>query len=502
MNTEVRAFAGLLLAGIAGCSDGGGVRLRIELPDDPGLDPLAQVAELRLAATAGGEVIHTATVTDPERGVPLDFGDVPIADGVAFEVQGVAATGRVVAYGRGAAPVDVRGDEVVEVTIPVRRPFVYLPGGDQLLAIDATREPGEAYATTIDVGAPVAGAAVTPDGTEIVVATDAALRLVATATHARAGAELALPSPPIDLAISPDGAWAAITHATPPGTSIVDLAALRAGAPVEPAFVAGTRPGAVAIGGGLAWVLEEPIDDLFCTAQSSVVAIPVASPTTFGPIPLGGAAGDLAVDPDTGAVLVAGCGGRLLRVAAPGTSPDEVLQLPGLSALTIDRGRLWLAGHVDGEDAHLTISSLPLAGGEPEPLDLPNTEERALAVQLAEAGQDGLLALSADLHSAYAIAVLPDGEHVAILDAAVYLGEAAGDAGGQPIVPAITMITYEYQLVQLDTGLGAQRLRCSCDITWEPGALLDDFECARAPGQDEAPVTFQPREGTALYGSR
>jgi hypothetical protein len=498
--------AGLVLSTVAACGDGGGVQLRLELPEDPALDPLAQVAELRLTARAGGEVIHTATVTAPRRGAPMDFGDVPIADGVAFELAGVAPTGRVVAYGRSAAPIDVTLDQVIEVPVRVRRPFVYLSGGGALVAIDATLEPGDAYTTTIDVGGPVSGAAVTSDGADVVVATDAALRLVATATHQPGGVEVALPGPAVDLAISADGAWVATSHVAPaPGVAIVDLAALRAGEPTEATFVPGTRPGAVAIGGGQVWVLEEPIDDLFCTGISSVVAIPLDDPgSPSAPVALPRASGDLTVDPASGAAFVSvGCSGSLVRIAAPGASPEEVLDLPGLSALTVAGDALWAAGHVDGEDAHLTVAHVPLAGGDAEILDLPNTEERALAVQLEELGQSGLIGLSADLHSAYAIGVLPDGEHVAILDAAVYLGEEAGDAGGgQPVIPAMQMVTYEYQLVQLDTGLGAQRLRASCTITWEPGALLDDFRCARAPGQDEAPVSFQPGELTAIFGSR
>ena len=63
-------------------------------------------------------------------------------------------------------------------------------------------------------------------------------------------------------------------------------------------------------------------------------------------------------------------------------------------------------------------------------------------------------------------------------------------------------ITFEYQQVQLDTGLAAQRLRLSCEISWEPGALLDDFRSARVPGQDEAPVAFAATDLSVLYGSR
>ena len=491
--------------GLAACGDGGGIQLRLELPEDPALDPLVGVAELRLTATAGGEVIHTATVANPVRGEPMDFGDVPLADGVGFELDGVAPTGRVVAYGRSAAPVDVTLDEVVEVPVRVRRPFVYLSGGDALVAIDATLEPGDAYTTTIDVGGPVSGAAVTPDGADIVVATDTSLRLVATATHQLVGGEVALPGPAIDLAVSADGAWAATTHLLPaPGVTVIDLAALRAGDPDDPVFVPGTRPGAVAIAGGTVWVLEEPNDNIFCAGVSSVVAIPVDDPgSPAAPIALPRAAGDLTADPASGAAYVSICGDTVVRIDAPGSAPADVTAIQGLSAMTIEDGTLWVTGQVGGEDAHLLLAQVPLAGGEPEILDLPNTEERALAVQLEEMGQSGLLALSADLHGAYAIGVLPDGEHVAILDVAVYIGEESGDAGGgQPILPHMQMITYEYQLVQLDTGLGAQRLRTWCEITWDPGALLDDFRCARAPGQDEAPVIFQPGELTTIFGSR
>jgi hypothetical protein len=45
-------------------------------------------------------------------------------------------------------------------------------------------------------------------------------------------------------------------------------------------------------------------------------------------------------------------------------------------------------------------------------------------------------------------------------------------------------------------------LRTSCEITWTPGALLDDFECAQAPGQDLADLVVVPSGVTALYGSR
>ena len=160
-------------------------------------------------------------------------------------------------------------------------------------------------------------------------------------------------------------------------------------------------------------------------------------------------------------------------------------------------------GHVDGEFAHLILASAQLDGSERTVLDLSTLEERAVATALVVAGQDGLVRMTADLASAFDMAVLPDGEHVAILVAAIYITEATGDAGGgQPILPVVRMVTYEYQLIQLSTGLAAQRLRTTCAISWDPGALLDDFDCAQAPGQDLSELDFIPSRLTSLFGSR
>jgi hypothetical protein len=428
-----------------------------------------------------------------------------VRDALWFELRSTTAAGRVVGFGRAGAPVDVTDDDPVRVTIPLRRPFVYLAGADALVTVDATREPGEDYVSMMPVGAGVRAVAGTADGTELVVVTTSSVRLVATLTHAALSGEVALPSEPAELAVSADGRWAAVSHRAPPeGVSIVDLQALRAGAAVAPAFVAIDRPGAIGIAGGVVWVLKNPNDSLFCGGTSSVVSVPLDAPAASPDIALTSRATDLTVDPGSGAAIVnIGCGNEVVAIDAPGGAPRSVYAAPGVGAVTVARGRLWMTGHVEGPDAHLSIIDMNLDGSDPHTLALPNTEERAVAVALEEAGQDGEIRLTADLHTAFALSVLPDGAHVAILEIAAYIGQASGDAGGgRPIIPEMQMITYEYQLVQLDTGLAAQRLRLSCEISWEPGALLDAFRCARVPGQDEAPVPFTATDLSVLYGSR
>ncbi len=507
MRPHVERLTASFVAAVAfGACHDGSVRLELDVPASDALDPLAGAQAITLSAKDGaGARVFSATIDVPERGAALGFGEVPVRDDLWFELQASAAAGRVVGFGRSTTAIDVSDDAEVRVPVRVRRPFAYVAGSDALVTIDAAREPGEDYVSSIAIGGAVRAVAATFDGAEVVVATEAAVRLVSTRTHAALPGEVVLPGAPAALAVSPDGRWAAIVHPDPPsGLSLVDLAALRAGAPVAPTFVAIATPGAIGIGGGVVWVLVAPLTSLFCGGASSVIAVPLDAPAPSSPIALPARASDLAVDPVSGAAVVAvTCGDMVMAVDDPGATPRLVLARPGLGAVTVADGRVWIAGHVDGADAHLTLTDVSLDGADVRTLDLPTTEERAVAVALEQMGQEGQIALTADLHTAFAVSVLPDRAHVAILDIAVYIGEAQGDAGGgRPVVPAMQMVSYDYQLVRRDTGLSAQRLRLSCNIAWKPGALLDAFRCARAPGQDEVAAPFEATDLSVLHGSR
>jgi hypothetical protein len=492
----------VVVLGLVACGDGGGVALYLGVPDDPSLDPFGQtVAELTLTASAGDRIIYVATRSGQAAGQALDFGRVPIANGVGFELTVKAPTGRVIGFGRSAAPVDVGRDQAVDVELEMRRPFSYVSGAASLLAIDGTLEPGRDYTSTIAASGPVAAAAAAPMGDVIIAAVGSGLEPVSTSTHVADGERIDLSAPIDDLTVSADGRWAVASHRVEPtGVSIVALDGSR-----EPVFVPTSSASSIAVHGDTVWVLQDRLDNIFCQGESTILTLSLADPLASGQtIALGAAATDLAVDPLTGAAIVAlSCVNRVVMIADPQAPPVALLDVPGASAVAVARGRVWVMGHRDGEGAHLILASVPIGGGAVDILEMPTLEERAQAVALDQTGQGGLIQMTADLAAAGEIAVLPDGEHVAILVAAVYGTLPTGDAGGgQPIVPKLTMITYEYQLVQLDTGLAAQRLRVYCSIEWEPGALLDDFACAQAPGQDEAAISFVPTDLTVLYGSR
>lgn len=497
----------LTLVVIAGCGGEGGVELRLDLPSAAKLDPLdGRVSSVTLNVTAAGDTVYSATREFPGAGAGVDFGRVPIGEGLSFELVGRTSASQVVAYGRTPTPVDVSSDTAREVDVPVRRPYVYIAGADGVLAVDGTAEPDSGYDELIAPGATSRAVAVTADGSRIVVAAGGELGVISTADHEPGDNKVTLAAPAVHLAVSPDGHWAVVSHtdnADPDalrGVSIVDLDRLGDADAVR--FVATEAAGEVAVGNDTAWVLQNPLASLACTGDSSVAAIELDAGTAADSVDLGGPAVDIVAG--NGVVYAAmPCSNQVVKVLAGAVQPTPVLEVAGASALSLARGRLWAMGHIDGEFAHLILASSLVDGSDRKVLDLPTLEERAVATALVGPGQDGLIRMTADLASASEMTVLPDGEHVAILVTAVYLTDSSGDAGnGQPILPVVQMVTYEYQLVQLATGLPAQRLRTTCAISWDPGALLDDFACARAPGQDVSVVDFVPRRITALFGAR
>lgn len=490
---------------VVACGERAEVTLELDVPEDPALDPFAlDIGSLTLSAWTEGELLTSATRPFADRAAPPGFGTVPVADAIRFELMAASPGGRVLGFGRSPRPLDVRGDQTTVVPMSMRRPFVYIGGADAVVAVDATREPGQDYTSLVDVGAPTTAVAEVPGGRELAVVAGAAVVFLASATHERdVLPAVTLSSPAHHLAVSPDGRWLVATHdGVDGGLSIIDVEAARAGR-ASPRFVAVESPGSVAIAHDKVWVVSRPVDNFFCQGDSDLVVVSADEGGVLGRTALPTAASVLAVDRASEVAFVIVCGGRVLRVDSPGAPASVHAEVPGPTALDIAQGRVWMMGHSDQDDAaQLILSSAPIDGGPALELPLAVLEERAVALSLEGDGQGGLVRMNADLSSAFDIDVLPDGEHVAILVVAGYTAQPAGDAGGgQPILPEIRMITYEYQLLQLDTGLGAQRLRLSCEISWTTGALLDDFACGQAPGQDIAALSFVPTELAALYGS-
>jgi hypothetical protein len=513
----VRACA-LAIVGLAACADDGAVHVRVLWPESAQLSPVSsELARLTLVTESAGAPAQASTRDVPATGGgTVSFGALPLAAGVRISLLGHTAAGRLVGYGRASVPIDVDGGTVHEVPIRVRRPFAYVSGGARLQVFDTTVEAGQPFASELEAAATPSAVATTPDGAEVVVLSGTTLTLFSTGNHRRTTAATATLAPGgRRVAVSPDSRWAVALHED--GISVVDLEVLRRG-PATPVFVAIADAGAVAVSAATAHVLALPsvpgpppayLED--CSQASEIVPVPLAAPRAGTRITLAGAARDLAVTPDGGTIFAAQpCQGAVVAITSGGATQVRILTVPGATDVSIAGGRVHAVGAASQPGGvHLVLASAQLDGRGATRLDLPATQELAQSRDLSGNGQAAEVRIDADRLDAFALSVLPDGRHVALLvhgsyhaDEVVLPVDIAGIEYDETILPRMDVEAYEYQLIDLTTGTLAQRLRTSCKIDWERNvAVLDDWRCASAAGHGSAMEDFVPRQAAVLFGA-
>ena len=488
------------------------VRVILSAPDGEALDPTPdeRLAELTLVASSPGTPVEVARrrVAGERR---LSFGEIAARPGIRLSVLATAASGRLLGFGRSAAPVDVKAGDDLEITVELRRPFAYIGGGPNLLVADTTLD-SPAYQGQVALAGPVA-AAPFPDGSHVLVAAGDVLRLVSTFTHV----PVEQASPPAlagvtDLAVSPDGRHAVALTAE--GAAVIDLVALRAGQAVTPVMVPIPGAARVAIGAQVAYVLAG-VDPVRCDVMSRIVRIPLDAPAAMPDVALGMPVLDLAVDPATEELYVPlPCQGRVNRVRIVGDAAEmeTVLMVPTPGSVAVGEGRIWAVGAEPiGNGQRLVIASVGTDGTGSTRVDMPVTEERATSTELDEPGHSAEMRLEADELYPTSLTVLPDGRQVALLVRAKFHAAKTiepvevlpGVFVDEVILPEMDIDTSEYLLIDTAAVTLVHRLRTRCDLTWLMGeAFIDIWACGRAPGQDVVADPFTPRGLAVLYGER
>ena len=510
----------LSFLGLGACSSGG-VDLVLDVPDDPTLAP-ASAATITLLARKSDQPTRATSSALAEDGT-FELGRIAVGDGFDLAVEMRSATQRVVGYGRAGAPVEVTANDVIEVVIPVRRPFVYMTGGgDRLIAFDSTRDAADpGYQSEIALPE-AASLAIPAGGQEVAIIADqqdhAVVRRLITATHEIADA------PPLeigggvrDAAASPDGHWLVIGHTS--GMTVVDLTS------GEATPIAGTGDvERVAIG-------SDPSGKPWAIGLVGRAEPPACEPSRLAVVALGGAASADMIDVgrpliDIGAddvqpvvVGVDACGGALVKIPLdepgfPDVAPmvEMLAEVPAPTAVAALGGRAWAIGSVAGvidneittEAAHLVLVSAGLAGGGSARKDLPPVVESMVAID-AE-GQDVARNLKAGTAVAYDLAVVPPGNQVALAYHATFHAPtlvATTPFGQVPIIPRMDATSDEYLLLDADGAAPVHRVRTSCELEHESGAFISTWECRRSPGQDAAVgAGFHPAMLSVLYGGR
>lgn len=505
----MRAALAVVLWGLLGmaCTQSGAVRIVIDAPSAPELTPIDdRLATLMLRVDVDGmdERVETRAIVDRTRSVSL--GDIPVEPNVRLSLAAENAAGRLIGFGRGATPIDVKLGPTIDVPIRMRRPFAYVAGGGQLATFDATLEPGQPYAGGLGVAGTPVVTAPTPDGADLVVIVPGQLLLVSTATHTPEDvAPVAIAADATDVAVSPDSQWAVVGHAT--GVTLVNLPSVRDGS-AAPVFLGLGAVGAVSVAGGTAFALLGAASDDSCGAPSSVQSIDLASMTPNAAVPLGVPARDLAADPSGGTVVLAiPCRSAVSRIDATSETGSlaDVLMVQNPTSVAIGEGRVWAMGHVDvNGGAHLVLAQAALDGSGASTVDLPVPDERADSDDFTMSGQGAEVRISADQIEALDLAVLPDGARIGVLIAAAYHANQSQQEflPGVPLIPAIDVTTWEYQLLDAPTATPLQRMRTRCDLQWAHNGFLDAFHCTRAQGQDQAASEYVPTHVSVLYGDR
>ncbi len=519
---------GISIAFLAqGCASEGTVELIFHLPEAEHLSPVGtnlSLAEITVITEVPGKEPQRQSRRALDGSQQIDIGSVSIADGVTISVEMRSPSQRLIGFGRAAGPVDVPADGVAQVDIELRRPFAYLTGGTAgIVTLDTAVDPVFPFLSAIQMAPNPVGVAATRTGTELVTVAATGnggeLRLVSTSSHTPLMFQpVPLAKPPNSLAVSPDGRFAVVGHGgASGGVSIVTLADVR-GETASANFVELGDVGDVATSFGrndgdspVAFALMDRMQSSTqCDSPNSVVhgiAFDRPDEIAFTATPEAPIS-DFGVDVDSGVIAFADPCADTVALISPFANPNgrnNALAVTGVSAVAIDAGRVWGVGAQPSAGAtgafHL-LGSVEIDGTGATMIELPSSEERAVANDFSGQGQFAEMRMNADGLVAIDLAVLPGGEHVGILSIGAYHGEEQGDPFFGAIIPEMDLTAFEYLLVDTASGVPVQRVRTRCDLVWANNAFLDDFSCSQAPGQDVVSPAFIPEQLSVLYGVR
>jgi hypothetical protein len=528
------------VACLAGCTSSGSLDLELSLPAN---------ADLRPTGMSTITVLAQAPATDPtENTAVIDktghfvAGDVPVGKDIQVDVLLRDFSSRLVGVGEAPQLVDVSGTSSTRLSIPVRKPFVYAASGSQLYTYDPSLDPRDAKFQGVLTGLTAPQLAVSVGGELLVVASTNQLQIVDTSTHMVKGSPISIPGMIHDVASVPGAHKVAVGHAS--GVAVVDLDAQTVqnttGPAVDKITVGLGLDGKLAAFGLVGRVVAPagPFDN--CTGSSQMVTVPIdAPPASVQATPLTQPTSDLAATPNApGLYATLPCAGKVVRL--DGELSNDV-PLERAAVLTVAGGRVWAAGsHVStavcldnngkptpcgatatagcsatsgpsgtiayaNPGAHLIIESIPLAGGTPIQIDLPERRETMLDKDdIANEHAQVLHTLSL---APLDLVALPGGEYVALVTTSTYFTtELVLDTGvgTEILLPCLIATTGDWELVDVASASVAERVRTQCALTYGPSdSIFKDWICDDpAAGEKPAVGTFLPTSVGALFGAR
>jgi hypothetical protein len=537
--------SGFLVAFLAGCTSTGSLDLELSLPTAMDLRPTGMQTITVIAQSPDLAPVENTAVID--KNGHFAAGDIPVGKGIQVDVLLRDFSSRLVGVGEAPQLVDVAGDQTSQLTIPVRKPFVYAASSSQLFSYDSSidaRQPAFQGALS---GVTSPTIAISLGGDRLIVASGSKLQVVDTATNAVMGMTFTVPGAINDAAPVPGRHLVAVGHAS--GMSIVDIDS------GQVSNASGPSVDRVAVGGGTGAALTAyglvgrvgPSDgpNNTCSGSSQLVSMPVDAPaSTLTPMPITqGAVSDIASSPETASVWATlPCAGKVVSLSG---EASQSVDLERAAALAIAGDRVWAvgskapvpvcfdtsfnptacpanptamctsgmysSGSIGWADpgAKLVVESIPLAGGSPIEIDLPERRETMLdAGDPRDSAHENARVLHPLFFEPLDIVVLPGSEFVAVVTKSTYytmefIGPTSG--GTAVILPCLTATTGDWLLIDAASSSVAERVRTQCDLTYGMNdvTVFQTWTCADPPaGEQNTLAPYLPTSVGALFGAR
>lgn len=526
---------------VTACNAGqGSLELDLSLPTKPELRPIGMTTVTVTATFPGESPISTTSVIEDNK---FAAGDFPVGRDAQIGVVLRDVSNRIVGVGEAGQTIDIVGDEATQITIPVRKPFVYASGAAPLISYDPTLDPrDDAFQSTVP-GVSAGLFTISVGGDRAAVVTTNQVLVVATAENMVTGM-IPIPSMPRDATAVPGTHKIAVAHAT--GITIVDLdtstVATAGVGPVDKVTAGPAENGTMYAYGLIGRVAppELPPPMGMCSGSSSIVTIEVDNPTTAMPKAISMAVSDIAAAPDTTALFASlPCAGRVARVTGDPTlevgdlTLDEIATVERASVLAVAGNRIWAAGtqvsmpecssgsgdcaatsmvsctggtsndvvYVD-QGASIIVSSIPLDGGDPIKFVAPPRRETIIdsrddAMQHAQLLK-AISAVPVDL------VTLPGGQYVSLITKSRYfIVTLRNIITGEVILPCLDAETHDWMLFDLASSAVSQRVRTFCSVVVQPmTGQFPMWQCDQPPESETSEMEYKPTSVGALFGAR
>ena len=534
-----------LVACLAGCTGSGSLDLELQLPTATDLRPTGEATITVLAQSPGMDPIESTAVID--KNGHFTAGDLPVGKDISIDVLLRDVSSRLVGVGEAPQTISITGDTITQMSIPVRKPFVYAASGSTLFTFDDSLDPRDTKFQGALGGLSSPSLAVSVGGELLVVGSGSQLQIVDTSTHMVKGSPITIPGAVHDVAPVPGKHVVAVAHGS--GVAIVDVDAgtvQNATGPSVDKITVGMGSDGTLQAYGLVGRVRPPAGPFDpCSGSSSMVTVPIdGPPSSVQATPLPASVSDLAAAPNTqGLYATEPCAGKVVRL--DGELGSDV-SLERAAVLTVAGDRVWAVGtHAAtpvcfdinfnpetcppnatesctsgnystgaigwaNPGAQLVVESIPLAGGSPIEIDLPERRETML-----DAGdpRDSAHENARDLHPLYLepldLVVLPGGQYISVVTASTYytmefIGPTSG--GTAVILPCLSAKIGDWLLIDAASTAVAERVRTECDLTYginDIQGVFQTWECADPPaGEQNTQAPYMPVAVGALFGAR